>query len=151
MYKKHLINTEIYMQAFNKYRNIHANRRLGNRRNFLIPTNASTLRRKLTVCSSIKLWHSSNLKDNFSCNPFKYSTRNIYHGKNDVIVTCKLDLDRKAEIILNKTKCDLIFRSIYSHTTSPVFLMHVVFGHKQPYTYSLNALYLKIHVPVMIY
>jgi hypothetical protein len=50
-------NTPSYVQeAFNKYRNLHANRRLRNHRNFLIPTNASTLRRKSTVCSSIKLW-----------------------------------------------------------------------------------------------
>jgi hypothetical protein len=94
-------NTPSYVQeAFNKYRSLHANRRLRNRRNFLIPINASTLRRKSTVCSSIKLWDClpSNIKEKCSRTSFKYSIRKFTMDKMMSLLLQNLNLIGKKKL-----------------------------------------------------
>jgi hypothetical protein len=68
--------------------------------------------------STIRDWDSvpARIKDCYSRNSFKYNIRTYLNGKKDYLTSTKLDLNRKDEISLNRTKCDLIFKSrLFSH------------------------------------
>jgi hypothetical protein len=75
------------------------------------------------IPSSIKLWHElpRNVKEVRSRNSFKFTVRVHLGGKKNPLVSTKLNLERQTEIVLNKARCDLIFRAhLFSHNVSNV-------------------------------
>lgn len=85
----------------------------------IIPANTSVALRHSAIFSAISLWETipQTVSSTFSRNGFKYRLRNHIRGNRCPTPTTKLSLlDRKNEVVLNKTRCDLIFRShMYSH------------------------------------
>ena len=71
-----------------------------------------------TIPSSLILWETipGNIRDRWSRNSFKYNLRLHLRGKKNWLSTARLNLTRPSEIILNRTRCDLIFKShFFSH------------------------------------
>ena len=70
------------------------------------------------VPSSIKLWENLpvDLKGRYSRNSFKYNLKRHVGGKPNNLVTTKLNISRPLEVILNRVRCDFIFKAhLFSH------------------------------------
>ena len=78
---------------------------------------------KSTIPSAIKDWQilPGNVRDRFTRNSFKYKLREHVRGRKNHLITTKIKLNRKAEIIFNKSRCDLILNDhLFSHNFSRV-------------------------------
>lgn len=99
---------------FVQYRNPVFDGRLRNRRTYNLPRNMSQNLTKSTIIpSSIRHWSSLpiDVQTRYSQNSFKYHLR-LFIGRNQMsMATPKLNLPRQAEIVLNRTRCDLIFKN----------------------------------------
>ncbi len=112
-------NLPRYVQDnFLRYKNPVLNDRLRNQRPYILPQNVSQKFCKSAVASAITNWCSlpNDLKNSYSRNSFKYRLRLHLRGKRSYLVSTRLNLPRHIETLLNRTRCDLIFRShFYSH------------------------------------
>ncbi len=107
---------------FNMYVNPIQDQRLRRIKKYRIPTNLSNRTLRSTVPSSIKSWEHlpQNLKTCQTKNSFRYNLR-AHLNTSRILSTTKLDLSRQAEMALNKTRCDLVFKAhLYSHNFSNV-------------------------------
>ncbi|CAH1775138.1 unnamed protein product [Owenia fusiformis] len=99
---------------FNLYRNKRPTRALRKTPHFIVPAKQSEKTRRGTVVSSISEWERDTLPDQLKTIPikrtFKYHLKKHLFPKKTLIDTVHLNLDRQAEIVLNKTRCDFIFR-----------------------------------------
>jgi hypothetical protein len=105
-------------ELMTSYSNPINNMALRNRRSFILPANLSTTLRRSAIPSAITLWESipHTLNNSLSRNGFKYGLRNHIKGTKCMTPTAKLSLSRSCETILNKARCDLLFRShLYSY------------------------------------
>jgi hypothetical protein len=76
-----------------------------------------------TILSSRNLWNSvpNDIQTQYSRNCFKYNIRVFIIGEKNRFATTKSSLPRNLEIVLNKTRCDSIFRNhMYSHNFESV-------------------------------
>ncbi|CAH1775134.1 unnamed protein product, partial [Owenia fusiformis] len=120
--KKLLLMHDVYYEnappyisnIFNLYRNKRPTRALRKTPHFIVPAKQSEKTRRGTVVSSISEWERDTLPDQLKTIPikrtFKYHLKKHLFPKKTLIDTVHLNLDRQAEIVLNKTRCDFIFR-----------------------------------------
>lgn len=109
--------------SFNQLLNPVHDVRLRNHRKYLLPHNSSQRFLKSTIPSSIKQWElvPPSIRERYSRNSFKYEVKIFLGGRKDKFVTTKLDMPRPMEIILNKTRCDLLLKAhLYSHNFTNV-------------------------------
>jgi hypothetical protein len=105
-------------EIFNNYRNRPIMRQLRNTKSFKLPTNVSSSFLKSSFLSSMKLWDNLPTvnKDRWTRNSFKYKLRHHLHASNIQKPTTKLNLNLSDEKILNKTRCEIMFKShFFSH------------------------------------
>ena len=103
---------------FTVFKNPVVDNRLRNQRPYILPPRMSLKFRKSTVASAISIWCSlpNELKNRYSRNSFKYHVRLHLKGNMTNLVSTRLQMPRNIEILLNRTRCDLIFKShFYNH------------------------------------
>lgn len=100
------------------FKNPEVDNRLRNQRPYILPSRMSLKFRKSTVASAISIWCSLpiELKNRYSRNSFKYHVRLHLKGNITNLVSTRLQMPRNIEFLLNRTRCDLIFKShFYNH------------------------------------
>ena len=110
-------------QSINSLRNRNRNVRLRNPREFIIPAHFSNDMRTSPIPSAITIWETLplELKNTLSRNSFKYKLRSYFRGNKQQLASTKLNLKRPEEIYLNRSRCDLVFKShFYAHNFSSV-------------------------------
>ncbi len=111
-------------EIISPYRNAPPQRITRFHRNFSIPTYVKSAFLRTTIPTSIKIWESlpENIRNRYSRNSFKFNLRKYFLGTIDTsILTKNLDLSRNCELLLNRTRCDLIFNShFYSHNFTTI-------------------------------
>lgn len=136
-------------EIINPYRNPPPQRNTRFHRNFIIPLNVSSAFLQTTIPTSVKLWETlpENIRNRFSRNSFKYNLRKHFLGAIDTTgLTKHLNITRNRELVLNRTRCDLIFNShLYSHNFTTTV------SHACPCSSnSQNTCHVFLHCPLLI-
>ena len=110
-------------ELFNQYRNPVNEARTRNYRTFILPARMSVILRNSTIPKSISLWNSLdyNIKNSYSVNSFKFRLKNRAFGEKYHAASTKLSLPRQLEILLNRARCDLLFKcQLYAHNFTTI-------------------------------
>ena len=110
-------------QAINVYKNPIQDARLRNQRHFRLPANMSQNMRHSPIPWAIITWDllPPAIQNIISRNSFKYNLRSYYRGRKNALASTKLNLTRVEEIYLNRSRCDLVFRShMHAHNFTTV-------------------------------
>ena len=116
------------------YLNPNHDERLRNSHVYRLPRSMSHKFARSTIPDAIKSWETLpiELKSKYTRNSFKFSVRIFLHGKKSNSLTSKLDLERKLEIYLNRTRCDFIFKAhLFSHNFVGITDPSCQCGHRQ--------------------
>lgn len=122
---------------FIEFRNPVLDERLRNICPYRLPARVSQRFSKSTVPTCIKLWNGlpNEIRQSFSRNSFKYRVRLHINGCKNPLVTTRLNISRKKEISLNRTRCDLVFRTHYfNHNFASINDPHCRCGHRSQTT-----------------
>jgi hypothetical protein len=121
-YERNLLPSYL-IEAINVFRNPHHDARLRQTRQFILPTHMSHDMWQSPIPTAITLWPAipHEIKSILSRNAFKFKICMFFRGKKNALASTKLRLNRRDEIYLNRTRCDLAFRShIHSHNFTTV-------------------------------
>ncbi len=106
------------LDKFLQFRRTDHDNRLRNQITYRLPTRMSQRFQKSTIPNSIKQWSTlpTEIKESYTKNSFKYRVKLHLHGKKNNASTTKLNLPRKEEVLLNRARCDLIYKShLFAH------------------------------------
>ena len=101
------------LSKFLQYKRTAHDNRLRNQSAYRLPARMSQRLTRSTIPSSIKHWSTlpNNIKESYTKNSFKYRVKVYLYGKKNYSSTTKLNIPRKEELLLNRARCDLLYKN----------------------------------------